>query len=213
MPASHSYNYLWFWACLDSCHLQKDWWLVWPWADYVGKKFKKEKTSGELYLVESHVLKARWLEQKPECNRKDGSSYKIRLYLWSSFFFFFLTSCSISFLLVPSQSTVKINVCIPPAVVEILAFWKLSTDNQASWVTPYSADRHDPNFKLCWQSKELKAVRGEDSVEILSDTGWLLTVSYNPNILYPEKKSWLIYLNNLSKLDAASKSHSTMPGI
>ena len=36
------------------------------------------------------------------------------------------TLCSISFLLVPSQNRVKININIPPAVVELVAFWNFS---------------------------------------------------------------------------------------
>ena len=36
------------------------------------------------------------------------------------------TLCSIFFLLVPSQNTVKINVNIPPGVVELIASWNFS---------------------------------------------------------------------------------------
>lgn len=113
------------------------------WAGYVGNCSRKDESISELYLVENRVLKAGWLEKKPKYERKCERQYKLRLCLWSLYIHIYEKSeewtkeflkvlsstnilFSISFLLVPSHSVIKMNGNIPPSKVEIIAFWNLS---------------------------------------------------------------------------------------
>lgn len=73
-------------------------------------------------------------------------------------------------------------------------------DNQTIGYTVL-ADRLSPNFKLFGKAKQgIRSICGENNLEIVFNTGWFLTVSYNFNVLHPENKVLLIYLNNLINL-------------